>query len=67
MAKKFSLWNITFETLAELILIFTAAATGAIIGQGKQLTNIEWVLAIIFILCSISLKKVSKIKNPFSK
>jgi len=50
--------KILLETFSELILIFTAAATGATIGQGKSLTLIEWILATGFILTSIILKKI---------
>ncbi|MCA9485383.1 MAG: hypothetical protein KC506_00900 [Nanoarchaeota archaeon] len=57
MKKIDSLLKLILETTAELIIIFTAAAAGAVIGSGRQMTSIEHILSFIFVLLAIITKK----------
>lgn len=58
---KTSFMSIIFETFAELIIIFVAAAIGAIIGSGNAVKLEELGIFIILILTAIILKTLKNI------
>jgi len=67
MKKKFIDWEkekftikITLETISEMVIIFTAAAAGAVIGSGKTMTSAEWFLATILVCEAVILRRFSK-------
>ncbi|MFH1237936.1 MAG: hypothetical protein ABIH79_02250 [archaeon] len=60
MGKKLSIFKIALETTSGIIIIFTAAAAGAVIGSGRNMTLIEWFLAIIFVSVAIIIRKFSE-------
>jgi len=62
MAKqRLSLANVALNTIVELIIIFTAAAAGAVIGSGRSLQGFEWFLAITFVLMAVVLRTLAEL------